>query len=310
MSHFWKNIYTVFYSCLLLILIPEFGYSKANYSIAPIPEWVTPTPYNNFNLHPENVSDGHRFVLKDLQSHVEKEALYFHFIRKITSEAGVQNGSEIDVNFDPSYETLIIHNVPVIRNGDRINKLDKEKIQVIQREKNKERFMFDGTNLAYLILEDIREGDYIEYSYTIKGRNPIYKTKYTDAFYLNFYDKIEKLKIRIITNTNRKLNFKTLNEDVKPKTLQKGDLIEYIWERNDMPGLIMDNDCPAWYNPYTWLEVSEYSSWEEVNSWAGDLYEIKELHDTALLNKIEWVKKNYKRSEDRVVATLNFEERA
>lgn len=306
MSHFWKCIYTIFSSCFLLILIPEYGYGKANYSIAPVPEWVSSTPYNNFNIHPENVSDGYRFVLKDFQSDVEKEALYFHFIRKITSEAGVQNGSELDINFDPSYQTLFIHNVSVIRGGDRINKLDKEKIKVIQREKNKERFIFDGTNLAYLILEDIRVGDYIEYSYTIKGRNPIYNSKYLDAFYLNFYDKIEKLKIRIITDSKRKLNFNTRNEKVEPEILQKGNLVEYIWERDDVPGLIMDNDCPVWYNPYTWLEVSEYSSWEEVNSWAEGLFKIKELHDTALLNKVEWIKNKYRKSEDRVVATLNF----
>jgi hypothetical protein len=100
----------------------------------------------------------------------------------VVNNVGVQNASEINISFDPAYETISFHFIRIIRNGEIINKYKEKEIKVIQREDNLESKIYDGSLTAYLSLSDIRLGDIIEYSYTIKGRNPIFNNKY---FFLN-----------------------------------------------------------------------------------------------------------------------------
>ncbi len=52
------------------------------------------------------------------------------------------------------------------------------KFKVLQNEKDLSKFIYSGTYDAFLLLEDVRKGDRIEYAYTIKGDNPIFGRKY------------------------------------------------------------------------------------------------------------------------------------
>lgn len=53
----------------------------------------------------------------------------------ILSEVGVQNQSQILVNYDPSFQSLAFHRIRIIRDGAAINKLNLSKIEIIQLRK-------------------------------------------------------------------------------------------------------------------------------------------------------------------------------
>src|SRR5690606_27147644 len=123
----------------------------------------------------KEISEGYYQLLFEEQRHVEKQTVYRHIIRQIVSEAGIQNGSEITVEYDPSYEKLQFHQVIIRRNGQVINRVDPSKFKVLQQETELSMFIYSGIHSAYLIVEDVRKGDQIEYAYSIIGENPIYK---------------------------------------------------------------------------------------------------------------------------------------
>ncbi|MBK6386690.1 MAG: DUF3857 domain-containing protein [Rhodoferax sp.] len=65
------------------------------------------------------------------------------------------------VRFDPSYQTLMLHSVS-IRRGDRIiPKLSLAAVKVLQREKELDYLIFDGSKTAHIFLEDVRVGDVV-----------------------------------------------------------------------------------------------------------------------------------------------------
>ena len=150
--------------------------------------WITINSinYNSTQLDHE-AEDGYVDLAYEKQVNLQLQSTFRRKAIKIISEAGVQNGSEISIKFDPSYEQLIFHNIQVIRVNEVFDKLQREKIKVIQQETELDRHIYDQSLSAILLLEDIRKGDIIEYSYTIKGFNTIFKGRYADVYDVGYH---------------------------------------------------------------------------------------------------------------------------
>lgn len=246
-------------------------------SIANTPSWVKSFPLRTqSNTKAEDTSDGYLFLLKDYQVNLQEKTTFHHYVKKIFTETGVQNGSEVEVSYDPSYEKLIFHDLRIIRDGKALNRLDPGKFKVIQREKSKESFIYDESLSVLMILEDVRAGDVIEYAYSYVGRNPVYGDKYFSSFYLQAYDPIDQLLIRIIAPEQTKLHIRQIKTDQAPTVTHLGRNTVYEWDLVNIPGLAIDADLPTWYEPYPYVWISEYNSWAEVKDWALALYQTPE----------------------------------
>src|SRR5687768_8091670 len=109
---------------LLVLIIPYslFGQTPS-VSIGKKPDWVVNPAMSNARPPFREINKG--FFLRQLeyQVHVDKQATYVRVIREIVSEAGVQNGSEISVSFDPVYEKLEFDMIRVWRKNQALNRL-------------------------------------------------------------------------------------------------------------------------------------------------------------------------------------------
>jgi hypothetical protein len=68
------------------------------------PSWIG--RYKEYNKKPaaRAVRDGYFNALSDFQINIEQKQAYNHYIREIVSSTGIQNGSQLSIDFDPSYE--------------------------------------------------------------------------------------------------------------------------------------------------------------------------------------------------------------
>jgi hypothetical protein len=310
MVHFYSYKQTIGALCLFLILL--LGYTAAqaapkNVATAPKPAWVQELPLQlQTRVDPEEVSDGYHYMQRSVQWEVARQETFVHNTYKIISEEGVQNNSELQLSFDPNFEQLYLHKVVVWRAGKPINKLDLRKVKVIQREQGLEQRIFDESLTAVLVLEDIRVGDVIEYACTIKGRNLVFKGKFFNSFYLQFYDPLDELLVRIVMPEQRKLHYKLHKTTHKPVIATANGNTSYTWHLKDVPGTPVDSDVPSWYDPYPGVMVSEYSTWKEVVDWALPMYGLTETPSKGLQAVIDSIKANNRKKEERVVAALRF----
>lgn len=231
------------------------------------PSWIVNINADDDPKQPKDVSDGYYLSLFEDQNQVELHENYRHLTREIVTDAGVQNGSEISVTYDPSFQQLIFHSITVWRNGHSYDKLDRSKFKVLQNEKDLSKFIYSGTFDAYLILDDIRKGDRIEYSFTIKGINPIFGDKYADQFYFENSTSVAHRYSNLIVSEKRKLNFKNFNFDKEPKISEKNGLKIYEWENKQTKTYRTVKFEPSWYNPFKHTQVSEYQTWNEIVEW-------------------------------------------
>lgn len=256
-----KNLYLIF---ALLLPLCSLGQS-VKYRQAP--NWVQPIQpaYEASNVSGE--SGGVYYLLIDRQENVSEQEKFEHYSYKLLNADGVQNQSDISVSFDPSYQTLIIHNVNIIREGNVLTKLDKDRVQVIQREQNMDRHLYDGTLTAVLNLQDIRVGDVIDYSFTIRGYNPIIGGHIARNYYFNYSLPVEKLYERLLIPKAKELKIKNINTPIKPEVMDKGLMLDYVWQAEKVAALLVEQNYPSWFDPYAKVEVSDMTSWSQVVEW-------------------------------------------
>jgi len=224
----------------------------------------------------KDIQEGYYLYLFEKQSNLETKENYTHFIRDISSSSGVQNGSEISISYDPSYEQLTFHKLIIWRDNKPMDKLNAQKFKIIQKEKELSRFIYSGLFTAYLILDDIRKGDRIEYSFTIKGNNPAF-TKYSNIIYFEYESQIVNLYSNIIFDGKRKIQTKNFNDVPPVKQTRDGDLNVFEWQSSMTKTHPNNENEPSDYDPYARVQLSEYQSWKEIVDWGLNLknYDLK-----------------------------------
>ncbi|PYO75694.1 MAG: hypothetical protein DMD63_16265, partial [Gemmatimonadetes bacterium] len=115
----------------------------------------------------------------------------------------------------------------------------------LQREKELERRIYDGTITALFILEDVRVGDVIDFSYTIRGANPILGDRYAGYFWTAYSAPVKAVHMRMIHPPERKLNFRQVNSPgVSLRIKEDGPVREVAFDAADTMAIVDEGDRP------------------------------------------------------------------
>ena len=273
-----------------------------------MPSWVarTTADYNSAKV-PGDVEDGYIYLAMERQVNIATRTVYHKSVIKIVTEAGIQNGSQVSVSFDPSYQRLFFHTIQIVRDGQAINKLDLKKIKTVRQETDLGRSIYNGTVTAVLFLEDVRKGDRIEYAYSVEGFNPVFKDKYSSSLQTQYGAPIGDLLYRIVCPADRRLYVKNRLTDKQPVITDQGTDKIYQWEFNNVTALRSQDALPSWYDPYPSIMISEYASWNEVCKWALPLFTPRAQLSGGLKGKIEEIRSAAGADEEKkVLMALRF----
>lgn len=308
-ASFGRTKTALFYS-LLFFALTNSGFGQTdNFNkpeFGPAPEWVVDTPWNAPEKLVENTS-GEDFLLVDEQTRVASNENYHHRIYQIVSDSGRQSGSQVYFYFDPSYQKLMIHQIRLIRGVEIFDRLNPEKIQVLQQERDLDSQLYNGQRSALLILDDVRVGDIIDIGYTLKGANPVFDGKFIDSTYVDWSVPVRDWHYRLLVPNGRTVHSRSLGSSralFSSKALK--DEQELDWKRNNGPIIESDDRVPASHILYSYVDLSEFSSWREVVEWAVPLY-ASEIADHPLLQSAkDEIEKFHSSPDQKAVAALNF----
>ena len=302
-----KRFLLSFLFTILVLLYNESSAQNSKLRSGKEPAWIT---INQIDYHNEKLAGEAENGVLDMgfekQVSLVDRCCYYKKTIKILSDAGVQNGSEISLNFDPVYEQLTFYNIHIIRNGQTINKLQLSKFRTIQQEKELERHTYDGSLTALLVLDDVRKDDIIEYSYSIKGFNPIFKDKYADDFNCNYAVPVSHIYYKLIVPAKRNVIIKNRNTNIAPLVNKKDSETIYEWRLEDVPALHLESKTPEWFDPYAIIMISEFKNWNELSNWVAQLFPRNPHLSPQLIKKIDDIKNSYASDAGRVLAALHF----
>lgn len=258
---------------ILLFLSAISSYGQKGFGIGAPAAWID---VQNFSTNIPDTADvaGYYHLLSDYQANAEENDSYVHEAVKVINDRGLTYASSWDWSYDPSYERMTFHSLYVLRGGKKIDHLAAKNFEIIQREENLSRAMYDGSLSVIVNLKDVKAGDIVVYSYSTKGKNPVFKNHYFRTMYLNFRAPVAKRSCRVVASENRTLYFKNFGDVPEPTVTTKNNMKSYRWEvSNTLP--VPDEDrTPNWYTPNNRLQVSDFKDWHEFTKWTVSLFNI------------------------------------
>ena len=253
-------------------------------------------------------SSAMHYRLIDQQLLIEGKSVwdYNHLVRVVDNVSGLSSASQIEIEFDPVYQTLALHRVDVVRAGKRISKIDRQKIQVLQRETQLERQMYDGRATLSVVLDDVRAGDEIDYSYSIRGANPVFGGKFVAAESASAYrGPVALFQLRVLAPVDRPIKYLVGPADASTVSRVVGARRETVFRRVSVPQFNPEAESPQSVELAQEIQLSEFADWGEVARWGTALFSDAGLRPRVDAIAQEILGRTPDRQE-RVLAALKF----
>ena len=268
--------------CLALALLLLVGFGRtaearaaAHFRIAPAPTW--PTTSEPARAMPPPLGDAAEASGEHVQlfAHEVRAAArmdaFWHLTRRITGQAGLQANSQLNVEFDPSYQTLVFHYVVILRADQRINALKANAIKLAQRQSGLESQIFDSRESAIIFLEDLRVGDVVDYAYSLEGSDPTLAGRVDDSFLLGLSVPVDHLVARLLTDKDRELSVSlhgpALADGAAFTPRINHDATDYRWDLWATKPYPSEADVPKAFDAFPFATLSQFKSWRDVAIW-------------------------------------------
>lgn len=282
----------------------------AGYRYGPTPAWVKalPAALPAEARPPAPGAKARRERLVDMQVQLAPRsatATYVHLQSEALDTSTLRDVSEPQISFNPAYQQLVVHQLEVIRDGRRLDRLQGARVELMRREQQLKRQLIDGVRTALVVLSDVRVGDVVDVAYTLEGENPIFEGRYSALLQLASDAPVERLHLRIEAPPDRRLSVRPIASDVMPERFDEGGRQVIRVLREQVPAVQDEAATPPWFKVFPALQVSEYASWAEVDQWAQRLFAV-EPASPALAAKAAEFKGEGRTPEQQVAAALRF----
>ena len=291
---------------ILLIAVPAgaavHADAAAQFEVRHAPAWIDTVAVDTHTAN-GSARSGIDGLLEDHQVRVAGANVdeYFRRVQRVVTSAGVQSASELNIDFDPSYQRLVLHDVAIVRDGKRIEELARDEVRIIEKESDSKDSIYDGQLTALLFLKDVRPGDVIDYSWTLEGSNPLLGGRYADEFDFSAHVPTRLMRHRMLWPANRPIHL------TKPAKIEhRGAEDVYTWERRDVGSTDAEDSTPDWYEPWETVQVTEYASWNEVARWADALFRLDDSSQAAVTRLANEIREAHGGRDAQIVAAIRF----
>lgn len=246
------------------------GLAYADY-FSSTPRWVESVeiPKRNPSLGAES-----HYLLYNTQVCIADGELFHQYVYYVPNQSSAAHDSKIEISFNPEYETVAMHELRVLRDGAWIDKAKSCHIQLLQRELGLESHIINGYQTLVALIEDVREGDVVSYSYSIQGQHPAYRGHFFYSHGFGWGCPISRNYLRLIIPEGRSIVAKEFGGG---PWLSEKSHNEWIFDIKDIDQIEHEVDVPYWYDLYPFVQFSDFASWQEVGKLFTPFYELSEV---------------------------------
>ncbi len=244
-------------------------------SNSPAPEWAhNPDHTVESKVDLYDLASGFYFTALNTTVNYEEKAMVVRTKSKIVHNSGISEASQLYMSFDTSFQEINFHSFKIFRDGEVIDKSAEIVLKVINEETQLKSNMYTGIMAAHAIVEDVRKDDELELVYSISGQNPIYENHYNLIDYLQGFNHIDHLTFRFIAPSDLEYEYRILSDENLTISKEEKDGLHQlnIIAENVGPALFEENMSMA-SEPFNFVEISSFDSWEKVQLWAADLFD-------------------------------------
>jgi lipoprotein NlpI/transglutaminase-like putative cysteine protease len=282
--------------------------SKSGFSflIEPVPAWVVPAAETP-NIAVDRAPMHYRIIDDQTRLQGATRWSHSHVVRVLDEVGGLGTASQIEIQFDPTFQTLVMHHLFIVRGGKRIDKLEPKRVELLQRETQLERRMYDGRVTASIVLQDVRVGDQIDIDYSVRGVNPVFEGHFADMVWaISDKGPVAQFQYRLLAPASRNIQYRTGSTNISVQSTTSGEIRETVFRRASIPQFRMDPGAPYIAAVGDQIHLSEYQDWGQVRSWAQALFVEPSVNSSALDETAAGIRRLAQDPGARLLAALKF----
>ena len=298
---------------LVCVWLTAFGASAQNIedyvSIGSPGQWIEPQEVA-ITDHGQSQDLDKSYILVDQQRRVDEgiDDLYNRYVLKLNTSKGVEEESNITINFDPSYEKITLHEIYLIRDDQRIKKLDISNVDLYRSETDRNLLIFNKTLQLAVLIPDVRVGDVLDYSYTNSGKNPALSTHYFIRINQQYGAHLQRLHQRVLISDRLPIVERSQAGGTPPLSREKfqSEYNEFKWQYKDRVAKTTDSNRPNWHYGYPAYEFSSFEDWEQVGRFFAEYYMPPQVFPDTLNTIIEDIENSAQTEQEKIRFALQY----
>ncbi|HEY4246568.1 MAG TPA: DUF3857 domain-containing protein [Lacunisphaera sp.] len=244
----------------------------AKIKIAEPDPWVEPEAFDR-NI-PANNGAHLTYLLHSRQHDAELEKIFFSTAVRLETAIAVQNESQWRVNLEPRFQDLTIHWLRVVRNGEQIDHLKRDRMRLLQRETQLEHHVISGSWTLMVVLTDVRPGDLIESGYTLATKHPIASGWCENFFSVPSQIVVGCFRCSVLFDADRpNMAWKGSVDapDREEKVLPDGRRM-WLWKGSQTTLRELEPNVPGSHLDFVWMQYSDIASWRVLAGKIADAW--------------------------------------
>lgn len=215
-----------------------------------------------------------RFWLYDYQvdrrGGAEHEFVDYVFEPRAASLLG--EAGRFEIGFLPDSQALTLHHVEVRRDGRWSNRLDPARVSLARREQGFDEDLADGAVTALLLIDDVRVGDVVRISYSLRGANPMLAGQRTTWMRGGFGSPTLETRTRLLYDAGTAVELRPWLDARRPQVRATADGVEVEYAATRLGATVDRGDYPRGYTPRPAVHVGRRQQWADVAAWALPMY--------------------------------------
>ena len=234
-------------------------------TVAEDPSWadIIPIPEGDATLRAE-VEGGQFFLLSDHQLHWQGKVKqsWNRVVAEVTDRAGLEELATIQLDFDPTNDTVSLTRL-MIHRGDQVIELkDKVTPQIYRRETRLEEGIIDGTLTAVVQVPDLRVGDMLEQATLLESRPLIGAGEHSGSSWLEWSTPVVLSRTLLTWPRVLPLEIGALPDRVSHTTTDLGDgTLRHEWRRENHIPPVAEDGVPYEVIEDALLRFSDTRDW-------------------------------------------------
>nr|WP_246583729.1 DUF3857 domain-containing protein [Bradyrhizobium iriomotense] len=278
----------------------------------PLPDWIDHQPYRSEipDTDVSCVASGLCRLLYDSQLDLRnsEQAWHCRTVQRVLTREGAERAANVVVEFDPGYQRIDVHFVRVLRGAEVIEHAKADAFQLLRRETNLERLIFDGRLTASLLIPDVRIGDIVDLAVTVYGNVPVLGRRHAAWVVFDSFNPWFEHRHRLLRPLERNVIAKAYNDPPEAAVVVAGQTEDVRWRMTGQERRTIEALTPSWVLLRPALQFSEFESWSDVARLLAPFYEGTEL-PPALAEEVDRLAAATPEPDRRAVEWLRFVQR-
>lgn len=225
---------------------------------------------------------------------------------KITNRSGLEPSGQITLNYNPSFESIGVYYVHLIRDGKVIDLTHETQFRVVEHEEELDDGIVNGTLKAVANLRDVRVGDIVDYATITHTRSSLWPGQAFYRFSERYSEPLAARSIRLIWPAGLSPRYKAINSTIAFAISRVPEGTEWEWTARNPPAMKVEDNVPVTAFQWGRVDVSTMNDWAELARWANRLYQGDKSLPADFSARLDAIAKASPSPADRLTAATRY----